>query len=145
MKQVKFSIAVVILNPKNSSEFLAVKRPSDDDSIPNVWGLPAITIKNGELPEEAVKKLGIEKLGTDIEAISFIGADSAEKDSYKLILMDVLAELKGKQPSVDKAFTSGTKYINQQWTSNYDILREAAKKGSLCSRIFLKSKKLSWQ
>lgn len=144
MKLTKFSIAVVILNPENPSEFLAVKRPPNDDSLPNVWGLPAVTVKNGELPEEAVKKLGIEKLATEIEAVSFVGVDSAERDTYNLILMDIQAELKGIQPSVAKASTSGTKYTDQQWTSNYDILKEAAEKGSLCSRIFLKSKGLTW-
>lgn len=144
MKPTKFSIAVVLLNPENSSEFLAVKRPSDDDNLPNAWGLPAFTVKNGELPEEAVRRLGIEKLATNIEAVSFIGIDSVEKDEYNLILMDILAKLKGEQPSVNRAVTSGTKYIDQQWTSNYDILKEAASKGSLCSKIFLKSKGLTW-
>lgn len=144
MKPKKFSIAVVILNPDNPSEFLAVKRPPDDDSLPNVWGLPAFTVKNGELPEEVVKKIGFEKLATDIEAVSFIGIDSIERDTYVLILMDVQAKLKGPQPSVGKATTSATKYVDQQWTDNYDILKEAASKGSLCTRIFLESKGISW-
>lgn len=144
MKPTKFSIAVVLLNPENTSEFLAVKRPPDDDSLPNVWGLPALTVKNGELPEEAVTRLGIEKLATNIEADSFIGIKRAERTIYELILMDISAKLKGIQPSVKDASTSGTKYVDQKWTSNYDILKEAASKGSLCSRIFLESKGLTW-
>lgn len=145
MKPTKFSIAVALINPNDASEVLAVKWPADDDNLPNVWGLPAITPKDGELPENAVKRLGIEKLATKIEAVSYIGIKSADRDTYELILMDIQAELKGAEPSVKDAITTGTKYVDQRWTSDYSLFKEAATKGSLCSRIFLESKSLSWE
>lgn len=145
MNSTKFSIAVALINPNNASEVLAVKRPVNDDNLPNVWGLPAITPKDGELPEDAVKRLGIEKLATEIGATSYIGIKRADRNTYELILMDIQAELKGREPSVKDATTTGTKYVDQQWTSDYSIFKEAAAKGSLCSRIFLESKGMSWE
>jgi len=143
-KPTKFTIAVVLINPENSSEILAVKRPADDDSLPNVWGLPAVIVKEGELPEDAVKRLGFEKLATEIEPMSYVGIKRAERDTHELILMDIQAKLKGKQPSVKDGITTGTKYVDQRWTRDYSIFTEAANNGSLCSRILLESKGLTW-
>lgn len=123
---------------------MAVKRPADDDNLPNVWGLPAVSVKDGELPEDAVRRVGIEKLATEIKPVSYIGVMRADRGDYELILMDIKAELVGKEPSVHDAATAGTKYTDQQWTSDYSLFKEAATKGSLCSRVFLASEGLSW-
>lgn len=144
MKRTNFSIAVVLLNPDNREEVLAVKRPADDDSLPNVWGFPATTVDKGELPEDVVKRIGREKLSTDIIPVSYIGIKRIEREDYELILMEIEASLKGKNPSVENSKTEGTKYVDQQWTSDYDIFKEAAVKGSLCSRVFLESRGISW-
>lgn len=144
MNPTKFAIAAVVINPKNSAEVLAVKRPSTDDSLPNVWGLPAIVVSDGELPEDAVKRLGFEKLSTEIKATSYMGIKYTERNTYNLILMDIQVRLTGKEPSVLEATTTDTKYVDQQWTSDYSLFKEAASKGSLCSQIFLESKNITW-
>lgn len=134
----------MVINPNNNSEVLAVKRPPTDNGLPNVWGFPAITPVEGELPELAIKRLGVEKLATDIEATSYLGIKYTQRDTYNLILMDIQARLIGKEPSVIDAATTGTKYVDQQWTSDYSIFKEAASKGSLCSQIFLESRGIDW-
>lgn len=144
MKPVKFSVAVFLINPHNEHEFLVVQRPADDDNLPNVWGLPAVTIKNDELPELAVQRVGKEKLNTDIKPHSFLGIKYAERENYNLILMDIKATVVGNDPSVTNATTENTKYVNQQWTSDLDILKEAASKGSLCSQIVLDKNNISY-
>lgn len=144
MKPTKFAIAVVVRNPRNKSEVLAVLRPPNDDSLPNVWGLPAVVVKEGELPEESVKRLGVEKLATEIRAVSYVGIKQIEREEFELILMDIEAELVGGSPSVTLATTTGTKYVDQLWVSDYAIFKEAASKGSLCTRIFLESQGMSW-
>ncbi len=144
MKPTRFSIAAIIVNPNNDAEVLAVKRPPNDDSLPNVWGLPAVTPVERELPEAAVKRLGIEKLSTEIESVEYVGIKYTERSTYNLILMDIQACLVGREPSVKNATTTGTKYVDQQWTSDYSIFKEAASKGSLCSQIFLESKGVAW-
>lgn len=143
MKPTIFAIAVVIQNPVNPLEVLAVKRPPTDAALSNVWGLPAIIVENGELPEDAVRRLGIEKLSTDIEPASYVGIARSEKEEHELILMEIEAKLKGPAPSVESATTTGTKYVDQQWTSDYSIFKDAASKGSLCTKIFLESKEIS--
>ena len=144
MKPTRFSIAVVLANPKNEKEILVVKRPADDDSLPSVWGLPAVTINDDKLPEEAVRRAGVEKLSTTIEPLSFIGIKRIDRGDYELILMDIKAKLTGIEPSVINSKTKNTKYVDQQWTSNYSILKEAASKGSLCAQLFLESQKITY-
>jgi ADP-ribose pyrophosphatase YjhB (NUDIX family) len=144
MKPSKFAIAIVLANPKNEKEILVVKRPHDDDSLPNVWGLPAVTINDDKLPEEAVRRVGMEKLSTTIEPVSFIGIKRTERGNYELILMDIKAKLTGTEPSVINSKTKSTKYVDQRWTSDYSILKEAALKGSLCAQIFLESQNIPY-
>lgn len=141
----KFAIAAILIHPNNSHEVLAVKRPSTDKELPNVWGLPAITPQSGELPEVAIRRLGFEKLSTEIEPVAYIRIKHAIRTGYELILMDIEAKLVGTEPSVNDATTTGTKYTDQQWTSDFSIFKEAANKGSLCTQLFLQSKGISWQ
>lgn len=140
MKPTKFAIAAVIMHPEHADQVLAVKRPSEDDSLPDVWGLPAVNVTKGELPEDALRRIGAEKLATRIEPVSYVGIKRAERAAYELILMDIVAKLTGDEPSVRNATTTGTKYVDQQWTNDYSIFIDAARKGSLCSRVFLESK-----
>lgn len=64
MKPIKYAIAFIIYN-RNRSKFLIVQRSSDDKDLPNVWGLPAGSVKDGETFEECVIRSGKEKLGTE--------------------------------------------------------------------------------
>lgn len=143
-KPIKTAVAVFLKNPNNDSQFLIVKRPPDDDSLPNVYGLPAGSIKSGELPEQVVIRVGIEKLNTTIKPTKFIGSKYIDRGSYILILMDIEAELIGKEPSVIEAQTENTKYVDQIWTNDYTTLIEAASKGSLCSQIILDREGISY-
>lgn len=138
-KPVRFSLAVVLRGRGGTGAFLAVRRPPDDEHLPGVWGLPAITLRNGELPEEAARRLGREKLGAGIEARRFVGVRAADRGEYLLILMDVEAEVVDGEPNVDAARTSSTVYVEQRWTTDPRLLREAAARGSVCSRILLDS------
>ena len=143
-KPIKTAIAVFLRNPNNKSQFLIVKRPPDDESLPNVYDLPAGSIKDGELPEQVVYRVGVEKLSTEIKPTKFIGAKFIDRDSYVLILMDIEAELVGREPNVTVADTANTKYVDQLWTNDYTRLIEAAGKGSLCSQIILDREGISY-
>jgi ADP-ribose pyrophosphatase YjhB (NUDIX family) len=142
MKPIKCSVAVYLMNPNNKDEFLVVKRPPDDDKLPNVWGLPAVTVKGEELPEQAVIRVGSEKLCTEIKPLGFFGIKYADRGNYVLILMDIKAELIGSEPKVTNSTSQSTKYVDQKWVSDYSVLKEAASKGSLCSQIVLDSKNI---
>lgn len=141
----QFAIAAVVIDPADASKFLAVKRPPHAKSLPDVWGLPAIIVKYGEEPEIAVARLAREKLNTQVEFLGCLDIDSIDRGDYELTLMDVVVRLVGKEPSVWEAPTEQTKYVQQQWTNDLSILEEAALKGSVCSRILLKSRGITYR
>lgn len=140
----QFAIAAVVLAPGNEHTFLAVKRPANARSLPNVWGLPAIIVKYNEQPEAAAARLALEKLNTRIEFLGCLGLDSIDRGEYELVLMDIVVRLTGKEPSVWEAPTEQTKYVQQQWTNDLSLLQEAALKGSICSRILLHSQGVTY-
>jgi len=140
----QFAIAAVVIDPRDESRFLAVKRPSHAKSLPDVWGLPAIIVKHDEKPEMAVIRLAWEKLNTQVEFLGCLDLASIDRGDYELTLMDVVVRLVGKEPSVWEASTKQTKYVQQQWTDDLSILQEAASKGSICSRILLQSQGITY-
>ena len=137
MKPIKYAISFVLYNPKNEKEFLIVKRPEGDVEFPDVWGLPATTLQEGELPEHGVKRGGKEKLGCEIAATEFIGAMVQERKDYILHMMDFKVRILSGEPNVSKANTKSTKYVGQKWTSNPEELMAECKTGSCCTQVFL--------
>jgi ADP-ribose pyrophosphatase YjhB (NUDIX family) len=136
-KQIKYVVAVV-LKKQNSDEFLVVKRPDDDPDLGGHWGFPAATMKPGELPEQAAKRICKEKLNCDAESTRFLGLMFQKRNSYDIFLMDVdmlLAD--GQEPNVHKASTENTAYIDQKWSTDPMDLKASADGGSCCSSIFL--------
>lgn len=139
MKPVRCSVAAVVRRPDDVQSFLAVQRPPDDDRLPSVWGLPAVTLRPGELPEAAVRRVGREKLGAEIEPLRFVGIRSMDRGEYELILMDIEATLGAGEPDVRSARTDATAYVDQRWTRDLTLLADAARRGSLCSRLLLEA------
>ena len=137
MKPVRCSVAAVVRRDGDPDRFLAVQRPPDDDRLPDVWGLPAVTLAPGELPEQGVRRVGREKLGTEIEPVRFVGIGSMDRGEYELILRDVEARLAGAEPDVRSARSAATRYVDQRWTDDLSLLADAARRGSLCSRLLL--------
>jgi 8-oxo-dGTP diphosphatase len=135
-KTIRCSVAAVVRR-EAGGPLLAVRRPLDDDSLPGVWGLPAVTLKEGELPEEGLRRLGAEKLKVELEPSRFIGIKAAERDTYQLILMDIEAIVVSGEPDVLSATTPSTRYIDQRWVDDLETFVEAARRGSLCAQVLL--------
>jgi ADP-ribose pyrophosphatase YjhB (NUDIX family) len=137
-KPIKYVVAVVLKNSSNPNEFMVVKRPEDDPDLGGHWGFPAATMKPGELPEEAAKRICEEKLACEGQATRFLGIMFQKRNSYDIFLMDVEMELIGEQlPDVHKAETENTAYVDQKWSTDPMDLMASAKGGSCCSSIFL--------
>ncbi len=142
-KAIKYVVAVVLKNKQNPDEFLVVRRPDDDPDLGGHWGFPATTMKPGELPEQAARRICREKLGCDAEVTRFLGIMYQKRNSYDIFLMDidmVLAD--GQQPDVGAAETENTAYVEQKWSTDPMDLMTSAKGGSCCSSIFLTDKNL---
>lgn len=135
---IRCSVAAVIRRAPDDAEFLVVRRPHDDESLPGEWGFPAVTLQPGELPENGLRRIGDEKLGIDIQPTRLIGVDTADRGSYRLILMDIEATIISGEPDPAAAITAATRYTEARWTTSLDTLRSAAEKGSLCCAIMLR-------
>ncbi len=92
-----------------------------------------------ETPEAAAIRCGREKLGVELATANRIGVLSADRGSFELILMDIEASIVSGEPDVTRATSGATRYVEQRWISGVDLLREGARKGSLCCRILIDS------
>lgn len=137
-KQIKYVVAVALKKTQDSDEFLVVKRPDDDPDLGGHWGLPAASMKEGELPEQAAQRVCKEKLDCEAAAVRFMGLMHQKRNSYDIFLMDVEMILSdGQTADVHNAHTENTAYVDQKWTTDPMDLMASAKGGSCCSSIFL--------
>jgi ADP-ribose pyrophosphatase YjhB (NUDIX family) len=137
-KPMRNAIAVVLRSPAHPDAFLAVKRPDEGGDLNGYWGLPATRIRDGELPEDAARRICREKLGCTAVPLRLTGTMFQKRTNYDMFFMDVEMLLVGdSQPNVHSAATDGTVYVDQQWATDAAILLPAAKGGSCCSTIFL--------
>jgi len=132
-KQTVHSVAVVITDA--TGRLLVVKRDDEDKDLPGVWGLPAATIRDGETPEQAAIRAAADKLGVSVRIGRFTGEDTIDHRH----LREYEAEIVDGTPSVPQNDPSVSQYADLKYTDEPRILVEAARKGSLCSRIYLRN------
>ena len=121
---------------------LAVRRPDEPgEELPGVWGLPALTLRAGEPPEEGVRRLGREKLGAELTPLGPLAEGEQRRAGYLLRMTVYQASLapdwSGRLPPRTGS-TLGTLYEALDWLPAASF-REAAKHGSLCCRLFLET------
>lgn len=137
-KLTKYTVAVVLKKSKDSDEFLVVRRPKDDKDLADSWGLPAVTLESGELPEQGAMRVCREKLGCTATADRFLGVMFQKRNTYDIFLMDIEMILDaGHTADVEKADTEHTAYVRQEWTTDPMMLMESARHGSCCASIFM--------
>ncbi|CAN5686293.1 hypothetical protein BH23GEM10_BH23GEM10_03430 [soil metagenome] len=135
---VKQSVAVVIRDAARPGDVLVVQRPSDDDELPNAWGLPAATLREGELWADAVLRAGRDKLGITLDAGTLLESGSAGRDGYMLEMRLYEARIADGEPAVPQTDAQVTQYQAWRWGWAED-LRPAAASGSLCCQLYLRA------
>ena len=134
---IKRSVAVVVRGPETGT-FLVVKRPDDpDDPLAGAWGLPAVTLTDGEDERAGVVRAGRDKLGVELAPGARVGRASADRGDYLLVLADYEATIVSGAPSVPQPDASVTQYVEWRYAVDPAVLAEAADRGSLCAQIFL--------
>jgi uncharacterized protein len=134
---IKRSVAVVVRGPE-AGTFLVVKRPDDPgDPLAGVWGLPAVTLADGEDERAAAVRAGRDKLGVELAPGNRLGQASADRGDYRLVLADYEATIVDGTPAVPQADASVTQYVEWRYVGDPAVLGEAAARGSLCAQIFL--------
>ncbi len=113
---------------------LLVRRPDDDESLPGVWGLPAVSLGPGESEEDAVRRAGRDKLGVEVEPLRPVGRDQTMTDWEARILSG--------RPAVPQPGPH-TQYTDLRWGEAAELV-PAARQGSLCCRVLLRARGLDW-
>jgi len=143
MTRIKESVAVVVRNDRG--EFLVTRRPDDPaDPLAGLWGLPAVTRSDGETERAAAHRIGPLKLGVTLSVGARLGERTADRGDHVLRLADYEASVVDGSPVVPQPGGSGTQYVACRFTSDPQVLLEAADKGSLCAQIFLDAAGLDW-
>ncbi len=140
MKTVKHSIALVING--SSGRLLLVLRPADDDTLPGLWGLPAVTTEPGEDEDRAVRRAGAHKLGVEVVPGRLIGEAESDSEAIAIRMRDREATIARGLPAVPQR-QPGTQYVDWRWGEPAE-LKPAARAGSLCCQILLRARELRW-
>ena len=136
----KRSVSLVIEGPEG---VLLVRRPDDDESLPGLWGLPAVSLADGESEDDALRRAGASKLGVEVRPLELVGEDDAERPGQRITMRDWRAELVRGEPRVPQD-GPGTQYTALRWGAAEDLL-PAARAGSLCCRVLLRERALDWE
>jgi ADP-ribose pyrophosphatase YjhB (NUDIX family) len=116
--------------------WLLVRRPDDDEDLPGVWGLPAGTLGPGESPETLVRRIGLEKLGVELDPGAAVASGSAERARYLLVMDLWTAAIVAGTPDVSATETTAdsTRYSEWKW-DDPSALEDGARQGSLCCKL----------
>lgn len=135
-RRVKRSVSFVIRDPARSALVLAVRRPPDDEDLPDAWGLPAASLRDGETWEDAVRRAGREKLGVTLDAGALLEEGRIERGSYTLHMRLYEARVARGEPRVPQPTAGVTQYSALEWAPA-NRFEPAAAQGSLCCRLYL--------
>ena len=136
VKPVKRSVSFAIFRPDRPGEVLVVRRPPDDEDLPDLWGLPAGSLRPGEDWADAVRRAGCDKLGVALDVGAELNRGQLERAGYTLEMRLLEARVLSGEPEVPQPVEGVTQYTSWQWATA-DVLGPAAVRGSLCSRLFL--------
>ena len=136
----KRTVAVAVFRGDRSAahlEVLAIRRPPEDEELPDIWGLPAASLRAGETWEDAVRRAGSDKLGLGLEPLAVLEEGTQERPAYTLHMKLYEARIVEGKPSVPQAAEGVTQYTAWKWAAAGE-LREGARRGSLCCRLYLR-------
>lgn len=70
--------------PSTSSEILVVQRSANDRYFPNLWGIPAGTLRRNEGYEEAIRRTAKHRFGIEVEVLGERGSGISDRESGHL-------------------------------------------------------------
>lgn len=135
MRAIRQAISFAIRHPVDPERVLVVRRPPDDEELPNLWGLPAGRVRAGETDADAVVRSGREKLGVELEVGHELNRGSTERAEYTLEMRLYEARIVEGEPEVGQPHEEVTQYTAWRWGESED-LAPAAGRGSLCCRLY---------
>ena len=132
----KQSVSIAVFDPSDRNRILIVQRPHDDEDLPNVWGLPASSLRPGESFERAVVRTGREKLGVELSLVRELNRGATSRKGYTLEMRLYEAVISHGEPLVPQPYEGVTQYQGWMWDTA-ERLRAGAEAGSLCCGLML--------
>ncbi len=77
--------SAVVLYDQQQHKVLIAKRP-EDKIMPGYWEFPGGKVDEGELPEDALKREGLEELGVSLERFSPLSFISECRETYHVVV-----------------------------------------------------------
>ena len=130
---VKKAIALLIRSEENQGLVLGCLRLETDTSYPNMWGLPAGSLKDGEAEFELIDRIMIQKLRIkNYKIIRHLGKLTAPRQNKFLLILDEFEIL----VESNQANCNLKEYQKCEF-QDPSIFVETARTGSLCTQICL--------
>ena len=143
-QQARHAVAAAVR--RDDGLILAVLRPDEPgEELPGVWGLPAVTLRDGASPEDGLRRLGREKLGVALTPLATLAEGEQQRTDHILHMTIHEASLEGEPrlpartsdaQTGDHPVASVTLYEALDWLPS-SAFREASERGSLCCRLLL--------
>lgn len=132
------AVAAVVRRPDGL--VFAVRRPGEPgEELPNIWGLPATTIAAGESAEDAIRRLGCDKLSVDLTPLRALAEGEQSRAEYTLGMTVYECSMSGEpQLPRDAPGSTSTLYEALDWLPAPSFA-DAAARGSLCCELLLGS------
>ena len=120
---------------------LLVRRPDDDDSLPGSGAAGRIAAR-GRVGARRAAARRRAKLGVEVEPLEPVGSERAERPDHIIEMRDFRARISRGEPSVPQD-AEGTQYVEWRWGEPGE-LAPAARAGSACARVLLRSLGSGW-
>lgn len=128
--------AISVVVKKQDDKTLFVFRSKTMPTFPGVWSLPSTNVESGETHEEAMKRMGKERLGVTFEPVRMLNEKLVERDDYFLFMHDYEATMTGDIELVERY------YSNCKWENPERQFAQMSVMGDCCKvyREFLREK-----
>lgn len=139
-------MAIRSVQADGAERVVAVLRPQvPDDPLGGLWGLPAATAQDGESEDEAVSRVFNDKLGLRFPAEGLTRINDRQRDDganpQSMTVYAMVWDANSPPPISLPALSADseepvTLYEDWRWVAPEE-LHEAARRGSLCTRLYL--------
>ena len=133
-KHVAAFASVVLRDARAGPEILVVRRSPRDRYFPDLWGIPAGTLRKREGYEEAIRRTAKHRLGIELEVLGERARGSSDRGTHVVEMRLYEARIVSGTPHLLDVNPEGYGYTEVRW-DRPEVLQSARERGSLCCRL----------
>lgn len=127
------AVAIVFNNPQDDKQFFLVKRSDDPtDVFCNCWGFAAATLEDGETIEQAIQRIGTDKLGLTLTPVEKLASDNVSRVTHQLTMELWKVTAKGQLKMKQSGRPDISYYAGWKWGTLVDLEAPAALGSEAC-------------